>query len=199
MVGELEKAKLFPRNEKEAIKEIKAACKDEMVAINSSYLFVYDGQIVEGPSIRLAELLAQKWGNIEHGVEGMRQTPQGVVCSVYAIDLEKNVKVTGEVTVPILRWDAVKVYEKIAGAASRRKRGAILSVLPSYLKDEAERICGETLKNVVKKKSDEAERKLLELSSAIEDGRLDVNKEVFDGLSTVQVWKLYQAFEDGAI
>jgi len=61
-------AKRFPRNETDAIARILQACKRKSLAEQSQYAYPRGGTKVEGPSIRLAEVLAQNWGNIESGV-----------------------------------------------------------------------------------------------------------------------------------
>lgn len=194
-------ALLFPRDEKKSMREIKAACKNGRVAMTSSYLFFHDGEMVEGPSIRLAELLANKWGNIQHGTKGIQRSPAGVIVTAYAIDLEKNVEHSTEILVPIKTWSRSKVYEAIAASEARRRRNCILSVIPWTVRAEAEEQCNATLKGIVSKNDDLVEEKRSAILDAVDRKTLKVDapRDTIKDLSGVCVWKLSHAIKDGMI
>ena len=61
-------AKQFPRNQVQALAGIIEACKRPQLAESAIYSYPRGGKRVEGPSIRLAEAIAQGWGNIDFGV-----------------------------------------------------------------------------------------------------------------------------------
>ena len=61
-------AKKFPRDEYEATEKIKRTCQRSTLAEQAIYSYPRGGQNVSGPSIRLAEALAQNWGNIDYGI-----------------------------------------------------------------------------------------------------------------------------------
>ena len=52
-------AKKFPRDAIQAEKRILDACKRKLLAENAMYVYPRGGTTIEGPSIRLAEVLAQ--------------------------------------------------------------------------------------------------------------------------------------------
>ncbi|MDI6567144.1 hypothetical protein QL295_21740, partial [Bacillus subtilis] len=60
-------AKKFPRDVYAAFDRIKKACDRRLLAENAVYEYPRGGTKVSGPSIRLAEALAQNWGNIDYG------------------------------------------------------------------------------------------------------------------------------------
>ena len=60
-------AKKFPRDEAAAMNRILKSCQRTTLAESAMYSYPRGGQEVTGPSIRLAECLAQNWGNIEFG------------------------------------------------------------------------------------------------------------------------------------
>ena len=61
-------AKKFPRDEYEATERIKRACQRTTLAEQAIYSYPRGGQNVTGPSIRLAEAMAQCWGNLDYGI-----------------------------------------------------------------------------------------------------------------------------------
>ena len=61
-------AKKFPRDEYTAMEKIKRTCQRPTLAEQAIYSYPRGGENVSGPSIRLAEAMAQMWGNIDYGV-----------------------------------------------------------------------------------------------------------------------------------
>ena len=66
-------AKRFPRNENEALARILRACDRVGLATKAVYSYPKGGSKVSGPSVRLAEAMAQAWGNIQSGVVELEQ------------------------------------------------------------------------------------------------------------------------------
>src|SRR4051812_19681604 len=58
-------AKRFPRDEQKAYAKIMQACKRKSLAEQSQYAYPRGTETVSGPTIRMAEALAQNWGNID--------------------------------------------------------------------------------------------------------------------------------------
>lgn len=88
-------AKRFPRDEKAALDRILNSCSRESLAAVSQYQFARGGTDITGPSIRLAEAIAQQWGNLECGWREIdrHKDSDGVGVSVveaYAWDMESN-------------------------------------------------------------------------------------------------------------
>jgi hypothetical protein len=153
-------AKKFPRDEVNAIERIKNSCRRPTLAGQAVYQFARGGQTIEGPSIRLAEAVAQQWGNITFGfrVTSTYRDDKGVMVSeveAYAWDLETNTKRPAQFSVR--HWRDTKqggyelkeerdVYELIANMAQRRVRACIMAVIPGDVFEDAVEVCNETLK-----------------------------------------------------
>lgn len=58
-------AKRFPRNPIEAMDRILQACTRPTLAEGALYSYSRGGSDITGPSIRLAEVAAQAWGNVQ--------------------------------------------------------------------------------------------------------------------------------------
>jgi ABC-type hemin transport system ATPase subunit len=96
-------AQRFPRDERRAMDRILNACTRKTLAETALYSYNRGGQEVTGPSIRLAEVLAQAWGNIQSGVRELEQTDEDSVVEVFAWDLETNTRDAKVFRVPHVR------------------------------------------------------------------------------------------------
>lgn len=149
-------AKKFPRDEIAAYDRIMKACKRRDLASHAVYVYPRGDATVEGPSIRLAEVLAQQWGNIDFGVIELEQGYQESTVMAYAWDLETNTRQTKIFHVPHKRHtrtgsyalkDPRDIYEMVANNGARRLRACILGVIPGDIVDAAVKACGKTLEN----------------------------------------------------
>ena len=66
-------AKKFPRDQVVAYNNIMRACQRRKLAESSMYEFPRGNEKITGPSIRLAEAIAQNWGNIDFGFMELEQ------------------------------------------------------------------------------------------------------------------------------
>ena len=148
-------AKRFPRNEFQAMQRIKTACQRTSLAELAMYSYPRGGQTVTGPSIRLAEVLAQSWGNIDCGVIELEQRDGESSVMAYAWDLETNARSTKVFTVAHERkagkeikrlTDPRDIYEMTANQGARRLRACILSIIPIDVQDAAVEQCEKTLR-----------------------------------------------------
>lgn len=146
-------AKKFPRDEFESIEKIKRTCQRTTLAEQAIYSYPRGGQQVVGPSIRLAEALAQNWGNIDYGVIELEQKDGASEMMAYAWDLETNTRVTKIFTVEHKRdtrngsyqlTDSRDIYEATANFGARRMRACILGVIPGDVVDMAMNECKKT-------------------------------------------------------
>lgn len=153
--GMMTLAKHFKRDEADAHVRIMRACKRRSLAETASYAYPKGGQTVTGPSIRLAEALAQCWGNMDTGIIEMERRHGESTAMAFAVDLETNYRKSVIFTVPHeigtkngpkRLTDARDIYETVMNSGSRRLRNCILAVIPGDITDEAERACEETLK-----------------------------------------------------
>lgn len=149
-------AKKFPRDEFQAFNKIMNACKRATLAKEAIYSYPRGGATIKGPSIRLAEVLAQQWGNIDFGIIELEQRYQESAVMAYAWDLETNTRQTKVFSVPHKRYtksgsynltDPRDIYETVANNGARRLRACILGVIPGDIIDKAVEECNATLVN----------------------------------------------------
>jgi len=148
-------AKKFPRNEMDSINRVLTACKRPRLARQAMYEYPRGGQKVTGASIRLAEAIAQNWGNIDFGIVELEQRNGESIVEAYAWDLETNTRQTKVFTVPHVRGtkkgnialtDPRDIYEMVANQGARRLRACILGVIPGDVVDDALEECEKTIK-----------------------------------------------------
>lgn len=147
-------AKRFPRNETQSINRILQSCKRKALAEQAMYEYPRGGTKVTGPSIRLAESMAQNWGNLDFGIIELEQKNGESQVMAYAWDLETNTRQTKIFTVPHIRstkkgnvalTDPRDIYEMVANQGARRLRACILGIIPGDVIDLAIEQCNETL------------------------------------------------------
>ncbi len=143
-------ARQFPRNEQVAKRRILSACSRKELARQAIYKYARGSNNIEGPSIRLAEVLAQSWGNIEYGVNELEQRDGESVVEAFAWDLETNTRQTKRFSVPHIRQtkngaykltDPRDIYENNANQGARRLRACLLGVIPGDIIDAAVEAC----------------------------------------------------------
>ena len=147
-------AKRFPRNENESLARIMRSCDRVGLATKAVYSYPKGGTQVSGPSVRLAEAIAQAWGNIQSGVVELEQRDGESMCMAYCWDIETNTRECKIFTVKhqISTRNGMKVltdprdiYELVANQGARRKRACILNIIPGDIVDEAMARCNKTL------------------------------------------------------
>lgn len=152
--GQIIMAKKFPRNEIESYNRIMRACQRKSLAEKAEYEYPRGGQKVTGPSIRLAEVAAQNWGNIDFGIVELEQRKGESQVMAYAWDLETNTRQTKIFSVPHVRstkkgsiplTDPRDIYEMVANQGARRMRACILGVIPGDVIESAIAQCHQTL------------------------------------------------------
>ena len=147
-------AKRFPRDENASFARIMQSCQRKGLAERAMYEYPRGGQNVTGPSIRLAEAMAQNWGNLDFGITELEQKPGESTVMAYCWDLETNTRQTKIFTVPHIRQskkgaqvltDPRDIYEMVANQGARRLRSCILGVIPGDIVDAAIEQCNKTL------------------------------------------------------
>lgn len=147
-------AKRFPRDERQAIDKIMLACQREKLAETAIYSYARGGTAISGPSIRLAEAVAQSWGNIKFGVRELDQRDGISTVQAFAKDLETGTSREMVFQVAHKRFtrqgskelsDPRDVYELIANNGSRRVRACILAIIPGDVVEAAVEQCQKTL------------------------------------------------------
>ena len=152
-------AKRFPRDPVQAVDRILQACTRPQLASAALYQYARGGADISGPSIRLAEAIAQQWGNLICGVSEIARRPGESECIAYAWDLETNFRDDRRFLVKHVRntrrgnyvvTDERDVYEMIANQGARRKRACILTVVPGDVVEAAIRQVEVTLQTNIR-------------------------------------------------
>lgn len=147
-------AKRFPRNENDSWNRIMRTCQRQTLAERAMYEYPRGKEKVSGPSIRLAEAIAQNWGNIDFGFIELENKNGESQVMAYCWDLETNTRQSKVFTVPHVRstksgnyalTDPRDIYEMVANQAARRVRSCILSIIPGDVVDAAVKVCQQTL------------------------------------------------------
>jgi hypothetical protein len=152
-------AKKFPRDEFAAYERIMKACKRPSMAGEAIYKLPISGENKEGPSIRLAEVLANAWGNIEFGIEVISRSEKSSSCQAYCWDLETNARSrskfevehwieTGKKGQPKVKkpiTDPIEIGRLISNHGARHKRNCIIDIIPSDVVSDAMGACRRTL------------------------------------------------------
>ena len=205
-------AKKFPRNPVEAADRILQACSRPTLAEGALYSYNRGGSDVTGPSIRLAEALAQAWGNMQFGIRELEQRKGESIVEAFAWDVETNTKQLKIFTVPHIRHtkngqkrleDPRDIYELVANNGARRLRACILGVIPGDVIEAAQRQCEVTL-NTHADTSPESIKRMLDTFSA-EFGVTTEQVQTYLGRRAdamqpaqyVQMRKIYASLRDG--
>src|SRR5690606_22289652 len=131
ILGEIIMARQFQRNVFQAAQRTLGARERPSVTEIAIYSYPRGGARVAGHSIRLAEVLAQNWGNIMYGVKELEQREGESIAMAYAWDLETNVRQERTFTVKHSYKakgklkkleDPRDIYEKVANDGARRVR-----------------------------------------------------------------------------
>ncbi len=204
-------AKKYPRNQHESYMSIIESCKRPFLAENACYAYPRGGTLVTGPSIRLAEVLGQHWGNLDCGVREISQSNGVSVAEAYAIDLQTNYRVTKIFHVPHVRdtkkgrvklTDARDIYEMVANQGARRLRACILAVVPGDVVEAAVEQCKKTMESGELPLSDRIRMmvtKFDELGVKVEhlEKRLGHKLDATISQEIVTLQTIYKAIKDG--
>lgn len=206
-------AKQFPRNVFQAEQRILDSCKRTALAEVAVYQYPRGGTKVSGPSIRLAEVLAQNWGNLSFGVKELEQRNGESIAMAYAWDLETNTRQEKVFTVKHSRMaggklkkldDPRDIYELVANNGSRRVRACILGIIPGDIVDKAVKACEETLsgnsKGPLKDRLANALKAFKEQYRVTQDmieDRFGYNADSFTEYDYVEMIKIFNSLRDG--
>lgn len=143
-------AKRYPRS-LEAFKQNALAMvkSSKETAQSCNYCITRAGKSIKGPSIRMAEIIQNTWGNMRTGAKVLDEGKEFVIVQGACHDLESNVAVSVEVKRRITnkqgkRYSADMVQTTTAAAISIAIRNAVFKVIPrvyiDILAGEAEKI-----------------------------------------------------------
>mgnify|MGYP003611829781 CR=1 FL=1 len=208
-------AKANPRDPVAAMDRILNSCTRPTLANAAVYQYSRGGSDVTGPSIRLAEAMAQQWGNMQFGIREVEQRRTGTgsesTVQAYAWDVETNTRREVTFTVPHERHtkqgkkaltDPRDVYELVANQGSRRLRACILAVIPGDVTEAAVAQCDVTM-HATADTSPEAIKKLVEAFAVYRVNQQQLEKRIqrrMDAIQPAQVValrKVYASLRDG--
>ena len=209
--GMIVMAKKFPRNKIDATDRILNDCTRAKLAENALYSYARGGTDITGPSIRLAECIAQNWGNIDFGIKELEQANGVSKVMAFAWDLETNARQTKIFEVPHIRStkkgtykleDPRDIYELVANKGARRLRACILGIIPGDVIEAAVEQCEITMKS----NADISPEKVKLMVEKFEDfgvSKVAIEKKIqrrIDGIQPAQMVmlrKIYKSLQDG--
>lgn len=204
-------ARMNPRDPIAAMDRILQACARPTLAETALYSYSRGGTDVTGPSIRLAETLAQCWGNFSFGIRELEQRNGESTVEAFAWDIETNTRQVKVFQVPHERHtkngvkrltDPRDVYELVANQGARRLRSCILGVIPGDVTENAVKQCDVTLNAKVEVTPDLI-RSLIEkfgeygVTKEHIEGRIQRHIEAVLPAQVVQLRKVYNSLKDG--
>jgi hypothetical protein len=129
-------AKKFPRSISKFRQDaMSMATADVDVAASCFYRLQRGGKVIEGPSARLAEIIASAWGNMKFGARVVSEDDKFITAQGVAHDLEKNVYTSIEVRRRITdkngqRYNDDMIVVTGNAASSIALRNAIFKTIP---------------------------------------------------------------------
>lgn len=203
--GMITAAKVAPRNQIQAMERILTACQRKGLAEIATYCYARGGSSVSGPSIRLAETIAQNWGNIKFGWQELEQSQGYSSVETFAWDLETNTLQTRSFkvkherrtkTATKLLDDPRDVYETVANYAARRLRACILGIIPKDVIDSAVKQCQKTLRASVPTDAP-AIKRMLDMFSTFKVTKAQIEKRIqrkIESIETAQMLHLKEIY-----
>jgi len=194
-----------------AMDRILNACTRPSLAEAAVYSYAKGGSNVSGPSIRLAEAMAQSWGNMQFGMRELSQSKGESTVQAYAWDVETNTRREITFQVPHMRHtkkgsyrieDPREIYELVANQGSRRLRACILAVIPGDVTEAAVSQCESTM-HAKADTSPEAVAKLVAAFAQYSVSKEQIEKRIQRRLDAIQpaqivsLRKVYASLKDG--
>lgn len=204
-------ARSMPRDRKSVVDLIINDCGDPDLAADATYEYSRGGTSITGPSIRLLEAVARRWGNMESGIRELHRGDGYSECEAYAWDMETNMR--DSKTFQVKHWRDTKkggykvtderdIYEIVANTGARRKRACMEAVIDRSVINEALRTCELTLKSKISIDADYIS-KLLEgfkpfgVTKAMIEARIQRKIDALTPGLAVQLRRVYTSLRDG--
>jgi hypothetical protein len=204
-------ARMNPRDQIAAMDRILNACARPTLADSAVYTYSRGGSDVSGPSIRLAEAMAQAWGNMQFGIRELDQRNGESTVQAFAWDVETNTRREVTFQVPHIRYtrngakkleDPRDIYEMVANQGARRLRACILAVIPGDVTESAVAQCETTMKT----KADTSPEAMKKMVAAFADfgvtqgqieKRIQRRLDAIQPAQVVSLKKVYASLRDG--
>ena len=204
-------ARTNPRDQKRAMDRILNACCRPSLAESAIYAYARGGSSITGPSIRLAEAVAQQWGNMQFGIRELSNQGGKSEVQAFAWDVETNPRREITFTVPHIRHtkkgsykleDPRDIYELVANQGARRLRACILAVVPGDVVEAAVNQCQITLQSHTDVTA-EGIKKLIEAFEPLSVTKAQIEKfcqcraEAIKPAQIVRLRSIYTSLRDG--
>ena len=204
-------ARTNPRDQKRAMDRILNACCRPSLAESAIYAYARGGSSITGPSIRLAEAVAQQWGNMQFGIRELSNQGGKSEVQAFAWDVETNTRREITFTVPHIRHtkkgsykleDPRDIYELVANQGARRLRACILAVVPGDVVEAAVNQCQITLQSHTDVTA-EGIKKLIEAFEPLSVSKAQIEKfcqcraEAIKPAQIVRLRSIYTSLRDG--
>ncbi len=184
-------AKLYPRNIKRATENaIAIVTMDKETAATCTYSVPRGGKAITGPSVHLAKILAQVWGNLRIDAKVVSIEDRQLTSESVCFDLENNLAIKTQVKRSIMskngRFNDDMITVTGNAANSIALRNAVLSVIPRAIVDKVYNSAKQTITGDVSDKT-----KLLSKRKQVFDGLKDTygltEKEVLTAIGKAAV------------
>ncbi len=208
--GMIVSARKFPRDQQAAFGSIMRACERPTLASVAMYSYPRGGSTVTGPSIRLAQVIKQSWGNMRSGWRETERLPGRSKIYTMAWDLETNAIDDIEFFVehvretrkgPVGLTDPRDIYEMIANLGRRRERSNILAIVPGDIIEAATDKCKQTLEKTTDLKIaiPKMTAAFQELGVSVEQIEARIRRKISSLGHTeyIQLRSIYQSLKDG--
>lgn len=204
-------ARMNPRDPIYAMDRILNACSRPTLANVAVYQYARGGNDISGPSIRLAEAMAQAWGNLQFGIRELDQRNGESTVQAFAWDVETNTRREVTFQIPHKRYtrkgsyqleDPRDIYEMVANQGARRLRACILAIIPGDVVEAAVNQCELTMKA----KADTSPESLKKMIAAFEpfgitkeqiEKRIQRRLDAIQPAQMVSLQKIYISLRDG--
>lgn len=205
-------ARMNPRDERAALDRILQACTRPALAESALYCYNRGGTDITGPSIRLAEVFAQNWQNIDFGIRELEQRDGESTVEAYCWDLQNNVSQRKIFQVPHIRYSKNKgntklsdprdIYEMVANQGARRVRACILGVIPGDVIEAATKQCEVTLRTKAEVTPERLQNLLQKfadfgVTKEMIEARIQRHLDAMTPALLVQMGKIYNSLKDG--
>lgn len=204
-------ARANPRDPMKAVDLILQDCMRPSLADCAIYDYARAGNDITGPTIRLAEAIARRWGNIASGIKEVTRANGFSECVAYAWDLESGYY--DERQFQVRHWRDTKkggypitderdIYELVANMGQRRKRAVLLSVIPGDVVEAAVAQCEATMRA----KADTSPEAMQKMVAAFEpygvtremiERRIQRRLDSITPAQVVSLKKVYASLRDG--
>lgn len=204
-------ARMNPRDPQQCVEAILRDCSRVTLAQTAMYEYSRGGTDIKGPSIKLLEAVARRWGNIHSGFKIVHTEGNTSDVLTYAWDVEtgyrderqfqvRHIRDTRKGPVPVT--DERDIYELIANMSQRRKRSCLQAVIPADVIDAAVEQCNETMHANVDT-SVEGLKKLLKafatlgVTQAQIEQRIQCRLEAISPGQVMQLSRIFTSIQDG--